>query len=96
MLVLRSKVAGAFLKATIRVTEALEELKADGLLKGYELIPETESTWIVALQGKDPLEGTKVLDDLEISRCWACECSYGSLDCYGCPLYEGEIKDEQV
>ena len=96
MLVLKPRTAGGVLKATIKIAEVLEELKKGGVLGGYELIPETESTWIVALQGKDPLEGTKVLDDLEISRCWACECSYGSLDCYGCPLYEGEIEDEQV
>ncbi len=31
-----------------------------------------------------------MLDDLEIARCAACECEYGSEECLSCPLYEGE------
>ena len=33
------------------------------------------------------------LDDLELARCIACECEYGTMDCYGCPVFEGSLEE---
>lgn len=35
------------------------------------------------------------LDDLDLARCIACESEYGTMDCYGCPGYDGSLNDLQ-
>jgi len=35
-----------------------------------------------------------MLDDLDIGYCAVCESEYGSSDCYGCPLYEGPLDED--